>query len=164
MNHRTEKKGNAMSLLFTMLLFLVFVLSALFTVLIGSRVYENITLRSDANYTGNTALSYIANKVRQGDRAGMVDVVEVEGVQVLEMRQRIGDSEYVTWIYWTDGAIRELFTDASSGLGLEDGLEILQCQGLGLSKDGQLLHIETLGEGGGALSLFLRSGGLETDE
>ena len=120
MNRKTDKKGNAVSVLFTMLLFLVFVLCALFTVLIGSRVYENINVRSDANYTGNTALSYIANKVRQGDRAGMVNVVDVDGTQVLEMKQEIGESEYVTWIYWDNGSIRELFTDTSSGLGLGD--------------------------------------------
>lgn len=153
-----------MSMLFTMLLFLVFVLGALFTVLIGSRVYENITVRSDRNYTGNTALSYIANKVRQGDRAGLVDVVQVEGVPVLEMKQEISGSEYMTWIYWKEGSIRELFTDTQSGLGLDDGLAILECGGLDLSKSGQLLHIETLGEGGGSISLFLRSGGPETDE
>ena len=145
MIQKTEKKGHMTSVLFTMLLFLVFVLSALFTVLIGSRVYENITVRSDASYTGNTALSYIANKVRQGDRAGLVDVVDIDGIPVLEMKQEIGDSEYVTWIYWKDGTIRE-------------------CGGLDLSKDGQLLCIETLGEGGGAVSLSLRSGGLEADE
>ena len=48
MIQKTEKKGHMTSVLFTMLLFLVFVLSALFTVLIGSRVYENITVRSEA--------------------------------------------------------------------------------------------------------------------
>ena len=164
MNRKTDKKGNAVSVLFTMLLFLVFVLCALFTVLIGSRVYENINVRSDANYTGSTALSYIANKVRQGDRAGMVNVVDVDGTQVLEMKQENGESEYVTWIYWDHGSIRELFTDTSSGLGLADGLEILECRGLKLSKDGRLLRIETVGEGGGSLELSLRSGGLETDE
>ena len=164
MNRKTGKKGSAVSMLFTMLLFLVFVLCALFTVLIGSRVYENINVRSDANYTGNTALSYIANKVRQGDRAGLVDVTDIEGTQVLEMKQEIGDSVYVTWIYWMDGSIRELFTDTSSGLGLADGLEILECDGLELSREGRLLHIGTLGEGGGSLELSLRSGGLETDE
>lgn len=164
MIRKTEKKGSAVSMLFTMLLFLVFVLCALFTVLIGSKVYENINIRSDANYTGNTALSYIANKVRQGDRAGLVDVVEVDGTQVLEMRQEIGDSQYVTWIYWREGSIRELFTDTSSGLGLSDGLKILDCGGLKLSRENRLLHIETLGEGGGILDLSLRSGGLETDE
>ncbi len=153
-----------MNVLFTMLLFLVFVLCALFTVLIGSRVYENITVRSNANYTGNTALSYIANKVRQGDRAGLVDVVDIEGTQALEMRQEIGGAEYVTWIYWGEGSLRELFTDASSGLGLKDGLEILECQGLSLSKEGQLIHIEIPGEGGGRLTLSLRSGGLDWDD
>ena len=59
---------------------------------------------------------------------------------------------------------QELFTDTSSGLGLGDGLEILECQGLKLLRDGRLLHIETVGEGGGSLELSLRSGGLETDE
>lgn len=50
----------------------------------------NINVRSDANYTGNTALSYIANKVRQGDQAGMVNVADVDGIQVLEMKQEMG--------------------------------------------------------------------------
>ena len=164
MNRTAARRSNNVNVLFTGLLFLVFILCALFTVLIGSRVYENITLRSNRNFTGTTALSYIANKVRQGDRAGMVNVADVDGIQVLEMKQEIGDSEYVTWMYWDDGSIRELFTDTSSGLGLADGLEILECQGLKFSKDGRLLRIETVGEGGGSLELSLRSGGLETDE
>lgn len=160
----TERKNGVMSVLFTMLLFLVFVLCALFTVLIGSRVYENITARSEWSYTGNTALSYIANKVRQGDRSGLVDVVDVDNTPVLELRQDIDGTEYVTWIYWKDGSIRELFTDAGSGLGLEDGLEIMACSGLELSKKGRRLHIQTLGKGGDGLSLFLRSGGLWEDD
>jgi len=68
MKERTQTGGQAISGLFTMLLFLVFVLCALFSVLMGSRVYENITKRSDENFSGTTALSYIANKIRQGDR------------------------------------------------------------------------------------------------
>lgn len=164
MIQRTEKTSRTMSAVFIMLLFFVFVLSTLFTVLIGSRVYENIELRSDWNYTGNTALGYIANKVRQGDRAGLVDVVDVDKTPVLQMKQEIGGAVYVTWIYWKDGSIRELFTDEGSGLGLEDGLKIMECGGLSLSKKGRLLHVETLGKGGSSLSLFLRSGGLESDE
>ena len=85
--------------LFTMLLFLVFILSALFTVLTGSRVYENITARSDKNFSSSTALSYIANKVRQGDRAGMIDIKEIEGTQVLELRQQIGGR--MVWKFWS---------------------------------------------------------------
>ena len=61
MKEKTQTKGSAISGLFTMLLFLVFVLSALFSVLMGSRVYENIIKRSDANFSGTTAISYLAN-------------------------------------------------------------------------------------------------------
>ena len=51
MNRTAARRSNKMNALFTGLLFLVFVLCALFTVLIGSRVYENITVRSNRNFT-----------------------------------------------------------------------------------------------------------------
>lgn len=148
-----------MGTLSTMLLFLVFVLCALFTVLAGGKVYENISARMDQAYTGSVALQYIANKVRQGDMAGMVAVKEQDGTQVLELAQEIDGERYVTWIYYLDGSIRELFTYEGSGLGVQDGLVILECGGLKLSSDGQLLAVETIGEGGGRLTLSLRSAG-----
>ena len=49
------------SSLFTLLLFLVFVLCALFTVMTGSRVYENIQTGSDQIFYGDTSISYIEN-------------------------------------------------------------------------------------------------------
>lgn len=90
MKERTQTGGQAISGLFTMLLFLVFVLCALFSVLMGSRVYENITKRSDENFSGTTALSYIANKIRQGDREDAVDIIEVDGTPVLQLKQKVG--------------------------------------------------------------------------
>ena len=134
MKEKTQTKGSAISGLFTMLLFLVFVLCALFSVLMGSRVYENIIKRSDANFSGTTAISYIANKIRQGDRENSVDIIEVDGTSVLQLKQQVGEEKYHTWIYWKDGSIRELFTDENSGLGLDDGLEILECAGLSMEK------------------------------
>ncbi len=159
MERKTGKRGQLMGGLFTMLLFLVFILSALFTVLTGSRVYENITARSDKNFSSSTALSYIANKVRQGDREGAVDVIDVDGTPVLELIQSAGQVDYYTWIYYRDGSIRELFTREGTELGLDDGLEIMECSGLRLSKEGSLIEAETLGEGGGRMVLSVRSGG-----
>lgn len=151
--------NQAVGTLFTMLLFLVFVLCALFTVLTGGKVYENISTRMEQTYTGSVALQYVANKVRQGDLAGQVSVKEMEGAQVLELIQEIEGERYLTWIYYRDGSIRELFTYEGSGLTLQDGLEILKCGGLSFSKEGRLITVETLGEGGGRLTLSLRSAG-----
>ncbi|MBT9777554.1 DUF4860 domain-containing protein [Clostridium sp. MCC353] len=159
MGNKSVQKGQTMNTLFTMLLFLVFVLCALFTVLIGGKVYENITARMEENYTGSTALNYVANKVRQGDTYGGVRVKEVDGTSVLELSQEINGETYVTMIYYMDGSIRELFTDTQSGLGLSDGLEIIDCDGLELKQEGRLITVETTGEGGSRLILSLRSGG-----
>ena len=164
MKEKTQTKGQSISGLFTMLLFLVFVLCALFSVLMGSQVYENITKRSDENFSGTTALSYIANKIRQGDRQDGVDIIEVDGTSVLQLKQKIGEETYHTWIYWKDGSIRELFTDENSGLGLEDGFEILECSGLSMEKKGSSIILQTQGEGAASLKLSLRSGGKDANE
>ena len=164
MKQQRHQNGQTMNLLFTMLLFLVFVLCALFTVLIGGKVYENINSRIEENYSGQVVLNYVANKVRQSDRAGSVTVKDMEGTSVLELAQEINGASYVTWIYYRDGAVRELFTDAGSGLGLKDGLEIMECRGLTFHQEDSLLEVQV--EGAADLRLFLniRSGGGNDEE
>lgn len=147
----TMKKSGA---LWTLLLFFVFVLCALFTVLSGANVYETMRARSEQQFRGNTALQYIANKVRQGDTAGQVQIRRIEDIPVLELAQTVNDYTYVTWIYYRDQNIYELFAGSDSGLGLEDGIAVMECDGLELLQEGNLLTIET---SGGKLRLALRS-------
>lgn len=159
MKRREGNPHSLMGTLFTLILFLMFVLCALFTVLTGGKVYENMSVRMEEGYTGNVALQYIANKVRQGDVAGQVLVKDVEGISVLELAQQVGDFTYVTWIYHRDGQICELFAGEDSGLGLFDGIPVMECEGLKLLQEGRLLTVETTGKGGGRLLLSLRSAG-----
>jgi hypothetical protein len=157
------QRGQMANALFTILLFLVFVLCALFSVLIGGKVYENINARAENTYQKDVALSYIANKVRQGDETGRVTLTEMAGISVLKLEQEIQDLVYVTLIYYKDGRLWELFTDEESGLGVEDGNEILKCSPVSMEMEGRLLHIKTEMEGGGSLWLSLRSGGADDD-
>lgn len=134
-----------MELLFSMLLFLVFILCAVFTILIGSRVYENIRGRNDAAFYSDTALGYITNKVRQNDSASSVSVQEIEGNSVLILTSGTGETVCETWIYTGDGMLKELFTIRGTGLGIRDGLDIMECLGCSFSLEetagGTLLHI-----------------------
>ncbi len=157
MLQNSVRKRQAVGTLFTMMLFLVFVLCALFAVLTGGQVYENINARMSDNYTSSVALQYVANKVRQNDQAGMVRVLDVDGTSVLELNQELDGCRYYSWIYYYDGSIRELFTSADSGLGLQDGIGILECGGLSFQAENGLLTVETAGDGGGKLVLSLRS-------
>ena len=54
--------------LFSLVLFLVFVTCALFTVTIGSRVYAGIQEKNDRIFYEDTSVSYIKNKIRQPNR------------------------------------------------------------------------------------------------
>ncbi len=164
MKQQTQQKGQTVNLLFTMLLFLVFVLCALFTVLIGGKVYENINSRIEENYSGQVVLNYVANKVRQGDEAGRVAVKTMEDTPVLELTQEINGRKFVTWIYYRDGAVRELFTNEGSGLGLKDGLEIMECRGLTFVQEDSLLKIQVTGAETNSLLLNIRSGGGQDEE
>ena len=159
MKKQVRQKSQTVNLLFTMVLFLVFVLCALFTVLIGGKVYENINRRIQENYSGQVILNYVANKVRQGDQAGSVTVKTIEDTQVLELSQEIDGRKFITWIYYEDGAVRELFTNEGSGLGLKDGLEIAECQGLTFAKENSVLKVQVTGSWSGSLLLNIRSGG-----
>ena len=164
MKRQAQQKSQTVNLLFTMLLFLVFVLCALFTVLIGGKVYENINRRIEENYSGQVVLNYVANKVRQGDQAGSVAVKNIEETPVLELAQEINGRTFVTWIYYQDGAVRELFTNEGSGLGLKDGLEIMECRGLTFVQEDSLLKIQVTGAETNSLLLNIRSGGGQDEE
>ena len=163
MSGSMDKRSRMTGALFTLILCLVFVLSALFLVLMGGNVYENINHRMEAAYREDVALSYIANKVRQGDEAGSVSVKEISGNTVLEIKQVIQDSVYVTDIYYRDGKLWELFSQEGSGLSIGDGNEILSCSPVTMEMNDGLLHIKTEGTEGGSLWLTLRSKGAQDE-
>ncbi len=163
MSGNDDKRVRLTGALFTLLLFLVFVLSALFLVLMGGKVYENINNRTEMTYREDVALSYIANKVRQGDEAGSISLKEESGTKVLRIKQEIQGSVYVTAIYYQDGKLWELFSDEGSGLLLGEGNEILSCSPFSMEMNNGLLHIETQGNEGGSLWLSLRSKGVQDE-
>jgi len=71
MQQGRERRGQVMGTLFTMLLFLVFVLCALFTVLTGGKVYENINRRMAEQFTGSVALQYLQTRCARATWRGL---------------------------------------------------------------------------------------------
>ena len=61
-----------------LLLFLVFVLCGIFTILAGGKVYVNMNSRRAEQYSSSVALHYIANQVRQGDGEDIIKVIEAD--------------------------------------------------------------------------------------
>ena len=156
---QTVQRKHTTELVFMVLLFFIFGLCALFTILIGAQAYQNIGKRMDENSTQITALSYVSNKVKQADQAGMVTIKNINDTNVLCLQQEIDQIFYETWIYYDQGYIKELFSQKDSGLTLKDGIEIIPSRGLSFFfVKPNLLEVRTQDGEGKTQLLSLRSG------
>lgn len=143
------------------LLFGIFALCILGTLMQGVRVYRNLTERGQETYNERTAAQYLVTRVRQADRQGVVSVGTFDTVDALELTETIDGVEYVTRVYCFDGYVRELFSAASYEFHPADGQRILPARALELALEGGLLTAEITDETGEPVqvSVSLRSEG-----
>ena len=125
-----EQTGGTLTLVFSLVLLSVLTICVLFTVIFGSKVYENISQRMELNFETTTALAYISNKVKQHDMADSISVVEMDGESVLRIEETIKNEKYETLIYSQKGSLKELFFNTDSSLALDDGMEIMELAGV----------------------------------
>lgn len=155
-----NQRSQSVQFLFTLVLFLGLVLCGIFVVSFGARIYENVGQRMNENFNGTVAVSYVANKVRQGDQTSSVSVYMDRGTDILRLEQEIYGKTYQTLIYFLDGSIRELFCEKGSELALEDGIPVMESSGIQFEMTANhLLKIETQGENGDRMLLAIRSEG-----
>ncbi|MEG1774341.1 MAG: DUF4860 domain-containing protein, partial [Oscillospiraceae bacterium] len=109
MPNRARPKSHAMDLLFTLALFAVFAATLLMVVTIGADVYKRIADSMEKNFDLRTSLSYVAEKIRQNDTQDAVSIGTLGEGQALILEQSIGGTAYRTYIYYEDGALREIF-------------------------------------------------------
>ncbi len=138
--------------LFTLVLFCVFAVSALGLVITGVNVYGRTVSSMEQNYTSRTALSYVAEKIRQNDTAGSVKTAD----NILCLSQISENEEYVLYIYEHEGFLMELLTRPELPFDPDAGQEILEVSGFSVSeKSDGLLEISAEEKQEGTVSLYL---------
>jgi hypothetical protein len=147
---------------FTLLLLLVF---ALFTVLlcaVGATIYRSGVTHLNENYTSRTAIAYLNEKVRQHDALDTVFLTEVEDCSAIGFRDTIDDNAFVTYVYYYDSALRELFVREETTPLAEMGSRIVELSDFTLSPvsspygQPQLLQVTAADPDGDSLSLLIR--------
>jgi hypothetical protein len=101
-----NQKRHVIDFIFPVALFFVFAVSSLIVVLLATRIYKSTTEDSQEQYTSRTALSYISEKIRQNDEADTVSVGKLDDGDCLMLNPQ--GSDYTTYIYEHDGALKEL--------------------------------------------------------
>ncbi len=108
-------------LLFTIGLFCVFAAAAFILVCIGVQAYRNTARHMQDTFSTRTALSYVAEKLRQHDVSGGAALGQIEDCPALLLYDQLGDDAYCTYIYSDGEALYELTvrdgTDVTASMG-----------------------------------------------
>ncbi len=162
MNGNDRTRTHTTDLLFTLGLFCVFAASAFILVMIGIQVYQSTVAHMQDTYSTRTAISYVAEKLRQHDAAGAVAMGEVEGAPALVLSDQLGDSTYLTYIYAGDDALYELTVREGTEVTAAMGDEILQVKDFTITDAGDgFYEFSAAGSEGQTVRYLthLRSGG-----
>lgn len=115
--------------IFILMLYLLIVVFSLMIIWLGKDIYTSINHDRQANYERRVSLSYVANKIRQNDKSGMVRIESLNGEKTIVITEDYDGELYETWIYFYDNAIYEMFTDAGTEFNLEDGMKVVETKG-----------------------------------
>jgi len=125
MNKRNYSKQFSFQFIFIMLLFLIIVILSVMIIILGENIYKDINEDRTNNYELRVSLSYIANKVRQSDKANTVNLKTLNNENAIVINEVYDDANYETWIYFYENAIYEILIDENSTFNLEDGMKII---------------------------------------
>ncbi len=139
MNFRRRGRS-IVDMLFILALFAVFMISALFIVLFGARIYRKIVADSDINYNARTSIAYISEKIRQHDTTDGVDIVSDGDRPVLRLTENYGGTDYYTYLYEMDGSLREITTPAEYDPAYSAGQSILSVSYFNVEKINEALY------------------------
>ena len=140
--------GQKMDTVFVLMLFCLFAMSVLLTLMLGANIYRHMTELSQEGYDEQTCLSYVWTKIKNSDESGKISVGDFNGISALFISEVYGDSVYQTKIYLYDGWVCELFAEA----GFDDftpdaGTQIIRSGSLEFEQlDGLLIKV-TAGSG-----------------
>lgn len=135
-----KRQKSIVDVIFMITVFGVFMLSALFVVLFGAKIYKRTAHDMSVNFSSRTALAYVTEKMHQHDRHGGVDVTIEDGKPVLKLTQFINSDEYCTYLYEYDGHLKELTAKGDVGLVKSAGKNILSLSSFTAYKETDSLY------------------------
>ena len=121
MGKNDRAQTHTADLMFTIGLFCVFAAAAFILVMIGIQAYRSTVTHMQDTFSTRTAISYVAEKLRQHDTAGGAALGQVEDCPALVLYDQVGSDTYLTYIYADSTSLYELTvregTDVTAAMG-----------------------------------------------
>lgn len=125
---RSDK--HVIDFIFPLAILFVFAASALLVLILSTHIYADQTDHAKANYQSYTPLAYISEKVRQNDVSGNISIQELDGTTCLALKGTSDDIAYITYLYVSDGWLKELLIRDDTMASLSAGKNIIEAKDL----------------------------------
>lgn len=140
-----KRNKSIIDFVFILALFSAFMITALFVVVFGSRIYKKAVSDMDANFSSRTALSYVTEKVRSHDYNGGIEVADIDdssvnGNSTLVLYTTTEYGEYSTYMFVKDGYLKEYTAPVDSEFDYEKGTDILEISEFRVEKENDSLY------------------------
>lgn len=146
-------KKNAMDIIMSLSLFMVFVICCFMLLLFQICGYHDLQYNADNLYTIS---SYLQTTIRQSDKIGAVQVQEIQQTPCLVIQYENGNR----YVYIQDGVMQELYQDASLPVDLSLGEKRFQIDAWNISIKNQVFYADLIKEDQQIeVNLLLKSGG-----
>lgn len=153
--NRSARKEHSVDLLFSILLFGIYVLFLLLMILFAAKAYQNAVKGTEENYNLRTAMSYLTVKIRQHDNGRDVFLGELQGTEALCLTDELDGETYTTYIYLYDGQLKELFTLDGSNVSLSMGTDIASLNSFILEETPEAFYRISMEDTNGITGSFL---------
>lgn len=147
------RRSYVVEILFTLILFTIFVVGSFFILLGGANAYQKQIVENSNIEQLRLPLSYISTKLHQADK-DMVSIEEIDGVVCLLIEEEIDGKAYVDLIYHQDGVLYESFT-AKDIIGLDNGEKICTIKDFMIKEQDGRFYFEAINEQGQSRSLSM---------
>lgn len=134
-----EKSTRTIDTAFVLVLFCVFVITILLVLMTGANVYKQTSKTMAEGFDKRTCVSMLIQKIRNYDSEGAISVKDIDGCNALVFSENISGDEYVTYIYYYDGNIKELFVPEKYDFKASDGNDLMTASGFTATIDDKLL-------------------------
>lgn len=156
-----RKKQHLVDFLFPLILFFLFTVTALMVLLMAARIYQTSVEQSSRTDTARTCLSYLSEKLHQGDREDSVSLGTFDGCDALILKQTYNDDTYYTYIYPYNDTLNELFVKEGANATAKNGKKIVDIDSFSMElRSEHLIRFYCKDKSGHSASLLV---GLQTE-
>ena len=161
MSENLQQK-HVVDFLFTVALLGLFLVMSILLMIGGVRVYQKTTNSMSDNYNTRTAYAYLTEKIQSLDSADALQIEQFGEGDSLTFTHKIGDSTYITHLYFYDGEFCELLVPEGKTLSPAAGQKIFDCEDFHVEKVDDKLYHATVVTKEESLSVYMaiRSGGV----